>query len=160
MADPTGVRIRLGWHLAVKCVAALAPRLRRHHASRVAPLAPRAAEAYLLAEDHPLADGHMLAHPLAPASKQILRCDKRELPRSLAGSTLHPPLRCPLHPPLRCLVVFLLGARKNAASASATPASPSLGPNGASTGCQCTAAGGGTGAGASREANGLQSSAS
>ena len=31
--------------------------------------------------------------------------------RSLVGSALHPPLRCPLHPPLRCLVVFLLDTR-------------------------------------------------
>ena len=76
MANLTRVPIRLGWHLAVKCVATLAPRLRKHHASKVSPLAPRVAEAHLLAEDLLLADGHLLTHPAAHASNQILRCDQ------------------------------------------------------------------------------------
>ena len=74
MADPTGASVRLGWHLAVKCVAALVPRLRRHHAFGVAPLAPRVGKVSLLAEEHLLAEYHLLAHPLAHASNQILRC--------------------------------------------------------------------------------------
>ena len=113
MADPIRVRIRLGWHLAVKCVATLAPRLRRHHASRVSPLAPRVAEAHLLAEDLLLADGHLLTHLVAHAPIQMLRCDKIYLPRSLPGSTLHPPVLCRVVFPLEarhktmCLLLLL-----------------------------------------------------
>ena len=62
VADRTGASMRLGWHLAVKCVAALVPPLRRHHTSRLGPLlAPRVAEDRLLAEDDLLAEDHRLA---------------------------------------------------------------------------------------------------
>ena len=152
VADPTRVRIRLGWHLAVKCVATLAPRLRRHHAAKVAPLAPREKEAHLLAEDLLLADGHLLAHPVAHASNQMLRCDK-------ISSSIPAWIRDASASEVSC-GVSSGGETQNNVPASATPPASSPGPNGASTGCECTAAGGGTGAGASREARGLQSSAS
>ena len=109
----------MGWHLAVKCAATLVPRLRRHHASRVSPLAPRVAEAHLLAEHHLLADGHLRGRRRRwwGRRRRRRRSSRRRRKwmtgrsRSLVGSTLHPPLRCPLHPPLRCLVVFLLDTR-------------------------------------------------
>ena len=44
----------------------------------------------LPAEDRLLAVGHLLVHLLARATNQILRCDKSELPRCHAGSTLLP----------------------------------------------------------------------
>ena len=75
MADPTGVPIRLGWHLVVKCVAALVPGLWRHHTLRVDDLVPQVAEDPQVAEGH-LAEDHLLAR----ATNQILRCDKSELP--------------------------------------------------------------------------------
>ena len=57
----------------------------RHHTSRLGALAPRVAED----QDQALAEDHFLIHRLARPPNQILRCDKSELPRPHAGSTLH-----------------------------------------------------------------------